>query len=89
MPKKQPGEDLEPGLKETLESMSNEELKAKVSEVALLRQSIVNEMKKDPEVKQKREELAFYLKDNYKDDIKGADDQIGYISFLLESRGKA
>jgi hypothetical protein len=89
MPKKQPGEDLEPKLKETLENMSNEELKAKVSEVALLRQSVLNEMKKDPEVKQMRESLAFYLKDNYKDDIKGADDQIAYITSLLEARGKA
>jgi hypothetical protein len=44
-------------------------------------------MKKDPDVKQKRDELNFLLAD-YKDDIKGADEQIGYITYLLEQQGK-
>ncbi len=87
MGKKLPGEDLEGTLKETLEGMKDEELKAKVSEVALLRQSVQAQMKKDPDVKQARENLANELS-SYKEDIKGADQQIEYISYLLEARGK-
>lgn len=90
MPKgkqKQPGEALEKELKSTLENMKDIELRSKVSEVALLKQGVVDEMKKDPDVKQKRDELNFLLAD-YKDDIKGADEQISYIKFLLDSRGK-
>lgn len=86
--KKQPGDDLEPKLKETLENMKDEELKAKVSSVALLKQSLEDEMKKDPDVQQARATLNDLLNDRYKDDIKGAKEQIAYIKCLLENRGK-
>ncbi len=85
--KKAPGEDLEATLKAALENMKDEELKAKASEVALLRSSIQTQMKQDPEVKQARADLASTLED-YKSDIKGADREIDYIAYLLESRGK-
>jgi N-glycosylase/DNA lyase len=87
MAKKQPGEDLDGELKSTLENASDEELKKKVSEVALLRSAIQAQMKKDPDVKQAREDLANTLR-SYKEDIKGADHQIDFISYLLEARGK-
>lgn len=86
--KKLPGEDLEPKLKETLENMKDDELRKKVSEVALYRSSRSAQMKADPDLKQKREALNFAAAD-FKEDIKGADNEIGYISYLLEARGKA
>lgn len=88
MPKKKlPGEDLEPTLKTTLDSMSPEDLRKKVSEVALYKQTREDVMKADPAVKKAREALAAELLD-YKEEIKGAKDQIAYIKYLLESSGK-
>lgn len=88
MAKKQPGDDLEPKLKEELESMSDEDLRKKVSEVALLKQALEDEKKNDPDVQQKREELNTLVADRYGDDIKGAKEQIAYIKSLLQLRGK-
>lgn len=85
--KKLPGEDLEPTLKAALDNMKPEELRAKVSEVALYKQAQEDQMKADPDVQQARDALAGALAD-YKDEIKGAKQQISYIKHLLEQAGK-
>jgi hypothetical protein len=85
--KKLPGEDLEKTLKTNLENMKPEELRVKVSEVALYKQAQENMMKNDPEVKQKRDALNEELAD-YRMEIKGAKEQIAFITYLLESQGK-
>lgn len=85
--KKAPGEGLEKELKSTLDNMSSEELKAKVSEVALYKRAQEDLMKQDPDIKQAKDAVKLAEQD-YKDEIKGANEQIGYIKFLLESKGK-
>lgn len=85
--KKLPGEDLEPTLKVALDNMKPEELRAKVSEVALYKQAREDQMAADPDVSQARATLAESLAD-YKDEIKGSKLQIAYIKYLLESAGK-
>jgi hypothetical protein len=84
---KLPGDDLEPTLKTALDNMKPEELRAKVSEVALYKQAREQLLKTDPAVVDAREALNRETKD-YKDEIKGAQKQIAYISHLLESAGK-
>lgn len=85
--KKQPGDNLEATLKTNLENMSAEDLRKKVSEVALYKQAQENMLKTDPEVTQKRDALAEETAD-YKMEIKGAKEQIAYITYLLEMQGK-
>lgn len=84
---KLPGENLEPTLKATLDNMKPEELRVKVSEVALYKQTREDLKKIDPAVLDAREKLASEVAD-YNDEIKGAKDQIAYIKFLLEQAGK-
>lgn len=86
--KKDPFEKLDKELKAFMENASDEDLKKKVSEVALYRQARQDAKKADPELKQLREKLAFEASD-YNEEIKGADLQIKYAHFLLEARGKA
>lgn len=79
--------DLESTLRETLDNMSEAELRAKMSEVALLSQAVRDEMAKDPEVKQARERLKNELSE-YRSDIKGAGLQMKYIKKRLQDMGK-
>lgn len=86
-PKKQPGADLEPTLKASLEGMSDVDLRKKVSEVALYRNVRIEAMKADPVIAEARKNLNEAAAD-YKLEIKGADAQIQFASHLLDSRGK-
>lgn len=85
--KKLPGEDLEATLKAALDNMKPEELRAKVSEVALYKQAREDQMAADPDVSQARKSLNELLAD-YKEEIKGSKQQISYIKHLLDSAGK-
>lgn len=73
--------------KSNLENMSDEEIRAKVSELALYKQARKDTMQADPEVIRLSEALSSEKAD-YQDEIKGADLKIKYAKFLLESRGK-
>lgn len=84
---KDPFKDLESTLRETLDNMSESELRSKMSEVALLQQSVRDEMAKDPEVKQAKERLKNELSE-YRADIKGAGIQMKYIKKRLQDMGK-
>ena len=86
-PKKDPFKKLNPELRKSMENMSDEELRKKVSEVALYRQTRVDVMKADPEIQRLSQDLALEKKD-YNDEIKGADLQIKFAKSLLEGRGK-
>jgi hypothetical protein len=84
---KDPWEKLEKNLKEGMESMSDEDLKKRVSVAALERAEQTALMKEDQHIK----EVAFQLgeaKKTYTDQIKGADLIIKYAKHLLEARGK-
>lgn len=86
-PKKDEFADIDPELKETLESMSDEEVRKKVSEFALLRQAQKEMMKEDPDVQEASDNLKV-VKAPYNEAIKGAELNIKYVKFLLEARGR-
>lgn len=84
---KDPWEKLESTLKSNMENMSDEDLKKKVSEVALHRAEQVALMKEDQHIKEVAAQLSD-AKKGYTDQIKGADLTIKYAKALLEARGK-
>jgi hypothetical protein len=80
-------EKLDGELRASLNGMSDAELMAKVSEVALYRQLREQAMASDPDV-QERKRLLSEATADYRDEIKGAKAQIKCITELLEARGK-
>lgn len=85
--KKSVGEKLEPTLKAALDGMTPEQLRVKVAEVALYKQAREDLMKTDPAVVEAREKLNDETLD-YKEEIKGAKNQIAYIKQRLQDQGK-
>lgn len=86
-PKKDEFSDLDPELKAALENMTDEEVRRKVSEFALLRQAQKEMMKEDPDVQEASDNLKM-VKGPYNEAIKGAELNIKYAKFLLEARGR-
>ena len=80
-------EKLDKELRSTFDNLNDDEVKAKVSEVALYRQARKELMEQDPDIQQVSEQLAL-LKADYTSEIKGAELQITYLKNLLENRGK-
>lgn len=85
--KKLPGDNLEKTLKTNLDNMKPEELRVKVAEVSLYKQTRQNLLKTDPAVIAAKEALDTETAD-YKMEIKAAGEQIKYITHLLEQAGK-
>lgn len=80
-------EKLDQELRSTFDNLTDEEVRAKVSEVALYRQARRDVMEQDPDIQQLSEQLSL-AKSDYNSEIKGADLQIKYLKYLLDSRGK-
>lgn len=87
MKNKDPYKNLDPAFKNRVEAMSDNEIRAKVSEVALYRQARLESLKNDPEVEQAKDSLSLLTAD-YKADVKASDLKIRFAKEILERRGK-
>lgn len=78
---------LDQELRSTFDNLSDEDVRSRVSEVALYRQARKDVMEQDPDIQQLSEQLSL-AKSDYTTEIKEADLQIRYLKHLLEVRGK-
>jgi hypothetical protein len=88
MSKKNPFEDLDPEFKETVEAMSDEDIKKKISEVAINEHENRSAMKADMDLAEKKE-IAKLAGEQYAEATKANRLRISYAYAVLESRGKA
>lgn len=85
-PKKDKWEDLPEGFQETIDSSSPEDIKKKVSQLALLDVTQRALLKEDPEVNETKDKLK-YLMEPYREDLKSIKLQIAYAKEVLEGKG--
>jgi hypothetical protein len=85
--KKGPFEDLDKEYKETIENMSDEDIKKRISEVAIAEHENRAAMAADPDLQQAKDALKLASED-YREGTKMNKLRIGYAHFILESRGK-
>lgn len=85
--KKGPYEDLDKEYKETIENMSDEDIKRRVSEVAIAEHENREAKTKDKDLADKVSAVKF-ASEQYREATKMNKLRIGYAHFILESRGK-
>ena len=88
MAKKNPFEDLGPAFKELVEAMSDEDIKKKISEVAIDQHENLAAKKADMDLAEKKE-IHDQAGLQYKEATKANVMRISYAYSVLESRGKA
>jgi len=85
-PKKDKWADLPEGYKEQIDSSSPEDIKKKVSQVALLEVSERGLLKLDPDVNETKDRLK-NLMEPYRENLKSYKLQIAYAKQVLEDKG--
>lgn len=86
--KKGPFDDLDSDFKTTVENMSDDEIKAKIFEVACNEVDNLKAKKDDQDLKDAKER-AKMAGEVYVEATKFNKMRIGYAKYILESRGKA
>jgi hypothetical protein len=85
--KKGPFDDLDKEFRETIENMSDEDIKKRVSEVAIAEHENRQAKAKDQDLSDKVAAVKF-AGEQYREASKMNKLRIGYAHFILESRGK-
>ncbi len=86
--KKGPFDDLDSDFKTSIEGMKDDEIKAKIFEVACNEVDNLKAKKDDQDLKDKKES-AKMAGETYTESTKFNRMRIGYAKFILEARGKA
>ena len=85
--KKNPFDDLDKDFKTGIEDMSDEDIKKRVSEVAINEHENRAAQKKDQDLADKKAAVK-YADEQYREGTKMNKLRIGYAHFILEARGK-
>jgi len=86
-PKKNPFDDLDVDYKTLIENGSDDEIRRKISDVALA-ESENQELRKADQDLQEKTESARFAGESYKENSRHNKLRINYARFLLQSRGK-
>lgn len=87
-PKSDPFAALDQEWKDLINNMKEDEIRNRVAEIALERETLLKAKKEDMDLKEKA--IAYAEAGRvYKEGVKGAQVRIQYAQMVLESRGKA
>lgn len=86
--KKDPHANLPEGFKDAIDGMSRDEIRKRISDIAILDCEYKAALKADPDVAQAKDSLK-NLMQPYRDDIKSCKAQIAYCKEVLDAKGGA